>query len=58
MKTVLYIWAIVQALLIISGWAILLIDKKNGKKRKLGYMLSAIGSLMLAAFFIYLWVVK
>lgn len=44
--------------MMIGGWAIVLIDKENGKKRKVGYILCAIGNLLMAAFFIYLWVVK
>ena len=34
MRSILLIWAVVQALMILGGWSILLIDKKKDKKRK------------------------
>lgn len=58
MKTILLIWAIVQALLIIVGWSFVLIGRKNAKRKKLGYLLCAVGNFLMAAFFIYLWIVK
>ena len=56
MKTVLLIWVIVQTLMMIGGWSITFLDRKKGKKRKLGYLLVAIGNFMMAAFFVYLWI--
>ena len=56
MKTALLIWVIVQTLMMIGGWSITFLDRKKGKKRKLGYLLVAIGNFMMAAFFIYLWI--
>ena len=56
MKTILLVWAIVQGLMIIGGWSITFIDRKKDKKSKLGYLLVAIGNVMMAAFFIYLWI--
>lgn len=58
MKTVLLIWAIVQAVLIIIGWSFVLICRNNAEKKKLGYLLCAVGNTMMAAFFIYLWIAK
>lgn len=58
MKTVLLIWAIVQALMIIGGWIIILIDRNKEKKRKLGYLFCTVGNFMMAIFFVYMLISK
>ena len=58
MKTLVLIWATAQVILIVAGWALIFLDKKYGKTRRLGNIFCAIGNLMMAASIIYLLITR
>ena len=52
MKILTLIGLIVAVILVIAGWCLILVEQKKGKKSKTGYLLNAIGSSLLAIYFI------
>ncbi len=52
MKILLYIWSVVQLLLLITGSVWIIIDIKNKKLKKTPLILIAIGSFMMAIYFL------
>ena len=54
MKVFLYIWMIVQLVLLVIGGVCTFLDRKSEKRKKTPMILTAIGSFMLAIFFLVL----
>ena len=54
MKVFLYIWMIVQLVLLVTGGVWTFIDRKSEKRKKAPMILIAIGSFMMAIFFLVL----
>ena len=52
MRVFLYIWMIVQLVLLVTGGVWTFIDWKNEKRKKTPMILMAIGSFMVAIFFL------
>lgn len=54
MRVFIYIWMIVQLVLLVIGGVWTFIDRKNETRKKTPLILIAIGSLMLAIYFLVL----
>ena len=54
MRVFIYIWMIVQLVLLVIGGVWTFIDRKNEKRKKTPLILIAIGSFMLAIYFLVL----
>lgn len=52
MKVFILIWAIVQVVLLVAGFAWAIIDRKNPKRKKASAILIAVASFMIAIFFL------
>ena len=52
MRVFLYIWMIVQLVLLVIGGVWAFIDRKNEKRKKTPLVFMAIGSFMVAAYFL------
>ena len=53
MSVLLYIWLAITWLLLITGWVWTIFDKKGVRAKKTPWILIAVGSFMLAAFFLF-----
>ena len=52
MKIFIYIWSIAQLVLLVTGGVWTFIERKNEKRKKTPLILMAIGSFMLAIYFL------
>ena len=53
MKVFIYIWTIIQLVLLVTGGVWTFIDRKNEKRKKTPMILSAIGSFMLVIYILF-----
>jgi len=52
MKALILILLVLMTVLMVSGWILVFVNRKRGKKSRLGYLLAAIGNILMVVFFI------